>query len=279
MPSECFIFSSDPKNGAVNRSTDGSKFTVQFTNPFYLPIDARNAKLQVLQSNIWNVSPNISTELKNDILQISDNNGIHTINIQKGLYDIDTLYEQIAFEMDNIPLTRPVFPFKDMVSITGNESTSKLYITFSEYATIANLQFIWLNSSVRDIFGFNSTSLTKPVNPSTSTSSFSLESDNSPRFNVYNSYIIKSDLVTEGIRLNGNISQNIICQIPIKASVGELDVFRAQEPSVFALCNNLIGPQSQVWGATFELQSETGIPLDQRDEYYDFIILISWLDD
>jgi hypothetical protein len=278
MPSECFIFSSDPKNGAINRSPDGSRFTIQFTDPFFLPSNARNAKLQVVQSNIWNVSPNISSELKNDILQISDNNGIHTINIQKGLYDIDTLFEQIAFEMDNIPLTRPVFPFKDMVSITGNESTSKLYITFTEYATIANLQFIWINSTVRDILGFNTTSLTNPVNPSTTTSSFSLESDNTPKFNVYNSFIIHSDLVSTGIRLNNNFD-NIIAQIPIKASVGELDIYRAQEPSVFALCNNLIGQQSQKWGCEFWITSETGIPLDQRGEYYDFIILISWLEE
>lgn len=277
MPSECFIFSSNPDNGAINRSTDGSRFTIQFNDPFFLPSNARNAKLQVVQANIWNVSPNISASLGNNILQITDINGTHTVEIETGLYDIDTLFLQIEHQFNNIPGNRPAFPFNDMVDMYGNESTNRLYIEFKYNATLANLQFIWANSTISDILGFTPASLTKPTDPSTATSTFTLRSDNSPKFNIYNSYIIHSDIVSAGIRINNDFDR-VIAQIPIKASVGELDAYRAQEPSVFSLCNNLIGVSGQRWSIEVWLTSETGVPLDQRGEYYDIIVLISWLE-
>ena len=277
MPSENFIFSSNPANGAVNRSADGSRFTIQFSDPFFLPDNSYNSKCSIIQSNIWNVSPNISPALQNNILQVSDNNGVHTIQIETGLYDLDTLATQIAHQVDNIPINRPAFPFRDMVNITGNESTNRLYIEFKYNATLANLQFIWQNSTVRDLMGFNATSLTRPTNPSTATTSFTLVSEDFPKFNQYNSFVIHSTLVNQGIRLN-NSYDSILCQIPIRASVGELDSFRSQEPSVFSLCNNLIGTQSQIWSVDFWLTSETNIPLDQRGEYWDFVLLLSWLE-
>lgn len=277
MPSECFIFSSDSKNGAINRSVDGSRFTIQFTDPFFLPPNAYNAKLQVVQANIWNVSPNISPQLGNNILQITDNNGTHTIQIATGLYDVDTLYAQMSYQFDNLLLNRPFFPFKQMVDITGNESTNRLYITFTKAATTANLEFIWANSTISSLMGFNPTSLTKPPEPSTDDASFTLLSDDSPKFNVYNSFIIHSDIVSAGIRLNNNYD-SIIAQIPITSSVGTLDTYRAQEPSIFALCNNLIGPRNQKWSAEFWITSETNVPLDQRGEYFDFVVIISWLE-
>ena len=59
-PSEAFIISSAVENGATNKSSDGSSFELQFTRPLFLPSNAYNAKLEVIQANIWNKSPNIS---------------------------------------------------------------------------------------------------------------------------------------------------------------------------------------------------------------------------
>lgn len=277
MPSECFLFSSNPANGASNISNDGSRFTVQFNDPFFLPSNAYNCQLSIIQANIWNVSPNISQQLNNNTLQISDSNGIHTVDIEDGLYDIDTLYNELAYKFDNLHPLRPAFPFKDMVYIYGNESTNRMYIEFKYNASVAGLQFIWANSDIRDVMGFTAGAPTSPPVLSTPDNSYSLVSDDFPKFNQYNSFVIHSNIVNQGIRLNSSYD-NIVAQIPIRASVGELDSFRAQEPTVFSLCNNLVGPQAQRWSIDWWLTSETGIPLEQRGEYWDFVMLITWLE-
>ena len=276
--STCLIISSDPKNGAINRSVDGSRFTIQFNDPFYLPNNSYGTRLAVISSNIWNVSPNVSTALGNNILEIKDSNGIHRITIDQGLYDLESLFQQITHQFDNIPLTRPVFPFETMCNFQGNDSTGRIYIEFTDLATIANLEFIWSNSTITSLLGFTPTSPTKPTSPSTPDRSFTIVSENFPKFNQYNSFVLHSDIVSEGIPINNN-RDNIIAQIPIKAKVAELDnYFRAQEPYLFSTCDNLIGQQNQIYSMTFWITSETGVPLDQAGEYFDFVLLLSWLE-
>ena len=53
------IISSDPKNGAVNRSSDGSYFEINLEDGLHVPKEALNVNLEVPDSVIWNVVPNI----------------------------------------------------------------------------------------------------------------------------------------------------------------------------------------------------------------------------
>lgn len=153
MPSEAFIFSSNPANGATDVSIDGSKFSVQFVNPFFLPANAYNAKLEVIQANIWNMSPNVSAALGNNIFSFSDKDGattvIHTVTLPDGLYDIDGLFDGLAREFDNLQVKRPNYPFKDYFIIDGNQSINRLLITF-KYATVQNgndVNILWSQST------------------------------------------------------------------------------------------------------------------------------------
>ena len=59
------ILSSDPLNGAVNRSSDGSYFEVQLQQPIEIPKEALNATLSVEESAIWWSIPNIITNENN----------------------------------------------------------------------------------------------------------------------------------------------------------------------------------------------------------------------
>jgi len=277
-PSEVFIFSSDVKNGAINKSVDGSRFTVQFTNPVFLPENAYNAKLEVLQATIWNNSPNISSAKGNNTFTISDNSGNHTVAVSDGLYDIDTLYTELAQRFDNLPVSRPLFPFGDYFApFSGNESTNKLYITFKNTGSAGNPQILWANSTLRDVMGFASTSPTRPPQSYTANHEYSLTSPLFPKFNAYNSFIIHSDLVNDGIQLNNSFDR-IISKIPITTSVGTIENYIGTESTIFAMCNNLIGRQSAKWSAEFYLTSETGEPLDTLGENWDIVIKISWLE-
>ena len=47
------ILDSNPANGAINRSADGSSFEVQFQDPLLIPSNAINPTLDVEESNIW----------------------------------------------------------------------------------------------------------------------------------------------------------------------------------------------------------------------------------
>ncbi len=278
MPSECFIFSSNPENGAINRSADGSKFSVQLTNPLYLPDNAYNAKLEVIQASIWNNSPNISQSFNNNVMTIQDSNGTHTVTIPDGLYDIDILYDTLALLFDNLETNRPTFPFKDMFDIEGNEATNRIYIIFKNTASSANPEILWAQSTIDDFLGFTDTSPTQPVNPSSPSHDYSIVAENPARFNAYNSFVIKSDIVNTGIQINDSFN-GTIAQIQITSNPGEIQNFRATEPNIFSLCNNLIGMNSAKYTLTFELVSETGLALDTRGEYYDFVIMLSWLED
>ena len=276
MPSECFIFSSDPRNGASNRSVDGSRFTIQFNDPFWLPANARGATLSVIRGSIWNNSPNISSAFGNNTFQIVDVNGTHTATVSDGLYDVDTLVQELAYQFDNLLVNRPFFPFNSYFRFTANESTNKVLITFLNDGKTGAPEIKWANSSLRTVLGFDATSPGKPINPYSADHEISIESPETPKFNTYNSFVIHSDIVDTGIRINGQNYQNIIGVIPISSAVGELTSYVASNPVPFALCNNLIGASSAKWSIDVWLTSEYNVPLDTRGEYYEVIVLIKW---
>ena len=283
MPSETFIFSSNPDNGATDITNNGSKFSVQFVNPLFLPANAYNAKLEVIQANIWNMSPNVSQALGNNTFTITDKDGAvtnkHTVVLADGLYDIDSIYDSLAYAFDNLPTNRPRYPFKDYFLIDGNQAINRLFITFrNNTATSGNeVNIIWEESSLRTLLGFDENSPTKPSQPSNASHEYSLVAPNASLFNNYNSFMIHTDLVSQGIQLN-NLFDNVVAQIQITEDPGGLERFRAVSPNMFAIVNNLIGSQNARYRATFWLTSETGVALDMRGEYYDFCILISWLE-
>jgi hypothetical protein len=64
------IVSSDPNNGAVNSSSDGSYFEIQLQDGLALPAEALNATLSVEEATVWWTVPNIITG-KNDKMYIT----------------------------------------------------------------------------------------------------------------------------------------------------------------------------------------------------------------
>ena len=87
LKSEVFIFSSSSENGALNKSQNNDEFSVQLTNPIFLPENAINPRLEIVTANIWNSSPNI-TSLNNKFV-IKDPNGTHILYLEQGLYDYE----------------------------------------------------------------------------------------------------------------------------------------------------------------------------------------------
>ena len=204
MPSEVYIFSSDERNGATNISPDGSQFSIQFTNPLFLPSNAYNAKLEVIQADIWNVSPNVSEALNNNTFTIRDDNGIHTVALDDGLYDVDTVFNSLVLKFDNLLTNRPLFPFKGYFSFEGNEATNRMKIVYKAISgSHMDVEILWEQSTLRILLGYDEDSPTKPFTTSDS-HDHSLVAPNAARFNAYNSFVIHSDIVNTGIQLNNN---------------------------------------------------------------------------
>lgn len=72
------IVSSDPNNGAVNRSADGSYFEVQLQDGLSLPAEALNPTLCVEEATVWWTVPNIITG-QNDKMYITGTPATETV--------------------------------------------------------------------------------------------------------------------------------------------------------------------------------------------------------
>ena len=104
----------------MNRSADGSSFEIQFIRPLFLPPNAYNSKLEVIQANIWNKSPNISETLGNNTFTLKNDGGTFSIILDDGLYDLESLYDNIALKLDNHPPpNRPKHPVSDYFTFSG----------------------------------------------------------------------------------------------------------------------------------------------------------------
>jgi hypothetical protein len=74
------IVSSDPANGAINRSKDGSAFEIQFNgDALAVPKDAINVNVKVEEATVWWVIPNIESGI-NDKMYISGSAQAETIS-------------------------------------------------------------------------------------------------------------------------------------------------------------------------------------------------------
>ena len=52
LKSQCYMF---------NKTANNDKFSVAFTNPLFLPESATNARIELIGSQIWNNSPNVTS--------------------------------------------------------------------------------------------------------------------------------------------------------------------------------------------------------------------------
>ena len=281
LKSQVYMFSSSSEMGALNKNKNNNQFTVNFNpTPLYLPESAINPKLEIIGCQVWNNSPNVVTG-KNDVFTIQDPSGIHSINIEQGLYDVDSLYQQICLQFNNKPPGQAMYfsSFESVFKFVPNYSTQKLSIEFEYIDNIAlnQVQILWSQSTLTELLGFTNTSPTRPSKVSTLEANYSITGETYAKFNAYNSFLIQSDLVSEGIAINNSYSQ-IIGQIDIPAdSVGSLISYRASQPNIFALCPNLVGIQGARYNAQFRIRDENGDELIVPDEWF-LTIMISYID-
>lgn len=197
-----FIASSDPLNGAVNISPDGSSFEHDFDIPLGIPLEATNVRVSVVEADIWWTVPNVITG-QNDLMRIVDtgtDSGVaatYNLVLPQGLYDLAGLNQTVLRELSNAGA--PVSPA--LINISADDSTQKMEIT-TNYIGIS-IDFT-IAQSVRDIMGFNSQVLGPTV-----TKPLTFVADDVAQLNTVNYFRINSDIVDKGIRIGGKYSRTI----------------------------------------------------------------------
>jgi len=216
------------------------------------------------------------------VFTIQDPSGIHSINIETGQYDVDSLFQQICLQFNNKTSGQSMYfsSFESVFKFIPNYSTQKLSIEFLyiDNIDLDEVKILWNQSTVTDLLGFTASSPQRPSKVSTIDVNYSISGPTYGKFNAYNSFIIQSDLVDSGLSINNNFSQ-IIGQIDIPPnSVGSLISYRATQPNTFALCNNLRAPNGAKYQCFFKIRDENGEPIQMTDDWF-ITVLISWIEE
>jgi hypothetical protein len=266
-----YIFSSNPDNGAINVSPDGSTFSVQLNQPIAIPAEAIHATLEVQSANVWWTIPSVSARLGNNKLYIysewiTPDGGIppnypnYEITIADGLYSLDGLSAAIGRELANQTLP------SNLISLSGDDSTQRTIITFN-YSQPTALDFTRVDT-FREILGFNARSV--PVTPKPA--GFSEYSDNVAEFNQISSFLINTDLISDGIPVN-NTSSGTIANVLIDVVPGKL-INYTPVISVKANADELIGKSKNFF--TFRLTDQDRGVVDTNSEYYSLTVIIKY---
>ena len=145
---QSYIFSSSTAAGATNVSSDGSAFSVVLTSPLVIPKDVIDCSIGVIQSNIWNVSPNISADFKNDNFTFTTSvapANTYSITIPEGLYSLAGLGAYLSSQFVNLGLPANLF------TISGDDATQK---TILKILTSGDSVDFTVVTSVQEILGF-----------------------------------------------------------------------------------------------------------------------------
>lgn len=267
VPQELNILaSSDPDNGAANISADGSQFTVRLDDPISIPPDALNVTLDVEGATIWWTVPNIKTGINDKFyittLNVGDVLTPYVVTIPQGLYDLIGLSQAIQRELSN--LGAKINP-ENSVTLGSDASTQKVEIRLPYLGT--SIDFT-PNDTFRVILGFDSA----VIGPTVVAPAIVL-ADNVAAFDSISYFLLHTDLVTQGIRINSEFSQTV-AQVFIDEAPGSQVLFNPFNPARISV-QELAGAKRSVM--RFWLTDDKNNAVDTNGEYFSMRLSIRYL--
>ena len=254
-----YIFSSDDENGAINKSADGSVFSVQLDEPIALPRGAFDCTLEVVSMRAWNTVPNISAALGNNKFRVVVAGTPYDITITDGQYSVSALSDFIQNKLVNEGLDRST------ITLTGNFATEEVVVTFGVVGTQVDFT---IPDSVRTVLGFDAR--LAPTAPSTVVGQTE-DSDNQANFNNVENFLIKSDIVNSNIPVNNSFDQTI-AYLPITSAPGSQITNEPINPIRINASTLKNGGRNFF---TFRLTDQGGQPAN-TGESYGLTVVIRW---
>ncbi len=212
------IATSSEAAGAVNITNNGSSFEILLADPIIMPDNLSNCSVQVDEATVWWTIPNISAALGNNLVYVSYSGAPHTLTIPDGLYSITDLSS--AIDREFLAATGVA----GVISLAPDNATQKVTIAISPGGVATQIDFTQANT-IRDIIGFNS----QLVPPAPTAVTYSQLGDNVAAFNSIEFFLLHSDIVGQGIRVNEVFTQTI-AQILIDVPPGSQIVSREYNP-------------------------------------------------
>jgi hypothetical protein len=212
--------------------------------------------LAVISANIWNDSANISPFYNNNTFWIL--NGATLLNIpflQEGLYSLDNVGQVLSIALVNLGYD------KDTIELSADVATGLVIITFK------TIGFSWdftQPNSLGSILGFSTNIICTSVNQS-------FYGDSVATFNRVDSFLITSDIVSQGIPIN-NFGQGIIANIGINSAPSTIAIYDPQNP-IYCDAMELVGMQKQNF--SFQLRDQS-LRTVSTNEIYTFTVCIKY---
>lgn len=248
------ILSSDPLVGAQNVSDDGSEFTVVFDSPIVVPRQSITCYVQVDQATLWYNTSNITTTKTSFTVDAED------YELPVGLYSLESL------ELAVNTLIEDRTSIADTFTFIGNEADSTVTVT----GNIAGTVLSWpVEGGFNELLGF-----TQDQNPSTwINAGDNITGLDAAAFNNTDYYLIHTDLVSRGIRINNKYSQ-VVDQVLIDVHPGSQLISKPFNP-IKVPAEELIGESRKtcrVW-----LTNQSGTRVDTLGEIWSCRLIITYI--
>ena len=260
------LVSSSPDQGALNLSEDGSSFEVKLEDAITIPDKARNIKLEVQKTLLWNNFPNIYTGV-NDKIYINGPNteDVQTsfvVTIAQGSYDLQTLTNDILMDLE--VQGAKIEPLS-LISLDADVATGKVEFSLN-YPTVQIEMRSW--NTFEKIIGLNKELYTVPAGKSTHT----FLAPNVANFASVEYILVHTNITDKGLSINGQYSQTVAQILPDVRS-GSLIVFQPLSPLKID-CDNLRGTDLEsfrVW-----ISNEKGEAISTNGEAYSMLLKLSY---
>jgi hypothetical protein len=248
MPVEVgLLFESRGSGSTV--SSGGGSFSVSFKPPMFIPREARNCTVSLINSRIWNNFPNVSALQGNNKFRYYDSSTWYEVTFDDGLYTIEDLEAEVQRAVVTNGGTA------DDITFDPEFSTGFLNIVMT-----TGWKIDWTNDGGNDTFrtllGFTTTdeiTSTGVANP--------IKGDVVGNFSAVSSVEVHSSFGKASI--NGVLS-DVLDSFPLTAKPSFLNFYQALHP-IKTDASHLIG--TMINDVYFRLTDQNGNELEVPDNY------------
>lgn len=263
------LLSSDETNGASNKTSDGSEFTVFLDDEnIVIPEKAVECNLWVLDAEYFFTFPNILTGV-NDLITVTYLDGVNplfTMNlvVDQGLYgitDLNNKLEILQFNYAGFPEPSPLF------ELVGDDATQKALIKYNYAGVRVDLTGA---QTFRDLIGFDGGLY--PTAGVSAANTFD-SAQTSAEFNTLKYVLFSCDLCDNGFANNVKYDYYIARSL-ITAGIGEQVVY-SPTLKMMLPANNLIG--KKLSRTRVKLLDDKGNDVNTNNEVYSIHVVIEYV--
>jgi hypothetical protein len=256
------LVSNNPAIGAQRVSDDGATFTIRVDGGLGVPDTAKNVNVSVINADLWNNSPNV-VEGKNTIeFKTNSVDPWKSVDIPPGLYDGSSIGDAILDALRG----HPELPDDLGITIEPVEASGVMKITFT---IVENSIGFFAYSILR--FKFNEVGVLLGF-PNEITAAPVLTSQTEPRFNTLNYWLIQSDIVPQGIPVNGQYDA-ILAKITSDVESNFQVLYEPINPGMVP-AQHLAGSAKSTY--IFSLINDSFRPVNTRGEFWAAQLRISY---